>query len=438
MLSRDPERARASALGADADSSARRGRRWDPLDEPAPARGAGGPRRRGAPRRRADRAALERARPSARSATAACAGTRNLVDGLRASSAPRRARAVLVSSSAVGYYGAHGEEPLDEEAPAGRGLPRAGVRRLGGARRAAATALGMRVVQVRTGVVLDARRRRAREDAAAVPARRRRPGRGRAPVHLVDPPRRPRRDDRSPRSSDERWSGPVNATAPEPVTQPRLLARARARAAPARRCCRCRALALRALYGEMAEIVTDGRARRARPSRSCSATSSATRSSTRRCARRSGAASARRRRAHTRAAARSAAQRALARGAVLGLDDHAARALAEQVGGRRPDPLLAGRRVDRRPVDDVGSRPVRLPRRAPRRGCACGSGPVWILMPSAARLDARALEHRAPVRLLVLEARLERELARHRQHEDRVHDAVLADQLGGAAQRAWR
>ena len=57
-------------------------------------------------------------------------------------------------------------------------------------------------------------------------------------------------------------------------------------------------------------------------------------------------------------------------------------------------------------------------------------------MPSAPRLDARALEHRAALRLLLLEARLERELAGHRQHEDRVDDAVLADQLGGAAQSA--
>ena len=49
----------------------------------------------------------------------------------------------------------------------------------------------------------------------------------------------------------------------------------------------------------------------------------------------------------------------------------------------------------------------------------------------APRLDARALEHRAPVRLLLLEARLERELAGHGQHEDRVDDARLR-------RSAWR
>ena len=54
----------------------------------------------------------------------------------------------------------------------------------------------------------------------------------------------------------------------------------------------------------------------------------------------------------------------------------------------------------------------------------------------AARLDASALEHGAPLRLLLLEALLERELAGNRQHEDRVDDSFRADQLGGAGQRA--
>ena len=43
-------------------------------------------------------------------------GTRNLVAGLRAASARR---SVLVSSSAVGYYGPHGPEPLPEDTPPG-------------------------------------------------------------------------------------------------------------------------------------------------------------------------------------------------------------------------------------------------------------------------------------------------------------------------------
>src|SRR5438876_263546 len=44
-------------------------------------------------------------------------GTRNLIEGLRQAEAYPH---ILISSSAIGYYGARGEEPLDEDAPAGR------------------------------------------------------------------------------------------------------------------------------------------------------------------------------------------------------------------------------------------------------------------------------------------------------------------------------
>ena len=102
-------------------------------------------------------------------------GTRNLVAGLREcgrSAAGKRPR-TLVSSSAIGYYGAHGEEPLDEDAPPGSDFLAAvcvglGARGPAGvaardARRAGAHGRGARP-----------QRRRAGEDAAAVPARRRR------------------------------------------------------------------------------------------------------------------------------------------------------------------------------------------------------------------------------------------------------------------------
>jgi len=46
-------------------------------------------------------------------------GTARLVEGLEQSE-PRPG--VLVSASAVGYYGARGDEPLDEQAPAGTGF----------------------------------------------------------------------------------------------------------------------------------------------------------------------------------------------------------------------------------------------------------------------------------------------------------------------------
>lgn len=79
-------------------------------------------------------------------------GTRRLVAAIAAA----RARpSVLVSASAVGYYGARGDEELDEEAPSGNDfLARLCVRWEEEA--AAAGALGVRVVRIRTGLVLAA------------------------------------------------------------------------------------------------------------------------------------------------------------------------------------------------------------------------------------------------------------------------------------------
>ena len=80
-------------------------------------------------------------------------GTRNLVAGLRAADAA--AARVLVCASAVGYYGPHGDEPLDEDDAGRRRLPRRASASPGSARPQAAEALGMRVVRMRTGIVLD-------------------------------------------------------------------------------------------------------------------------------------------------------------------------------------------------------------------------------------------------------------------------------------------
>ncbi|MEJ7716740.1 MAG: TIGR01777 family oxidoreductase [Thermoleophilaceae bacterium] len=79
------------------------------------------------------------------------AGTRHLVDALREAD-PRPA--VLVSGSATGWYGPHGDEPLDESAPPARGdfLADVTVDWENEARRA--EELGVRVVTIRTGVVL--------------------------------------------------------------------------------------------------------------------------------------------------------------------------------------------------------------------------------------------------------------------------------------------
>ena len=56
---------------------------------------------------------------------------------------------------------------------------------------------------------------------------------------------------------DEAWSGPFNATAPEPVTNAQF-SRALGRALHRPAVLPVPAIALRALYGQMAEIVTEG------------------------------------------------------------------------------------------------------------------------------------------------------------------------------------
>jgi uncharacterized protein (TIGR01777 family) len=81
------------------------------------------------------------------------AGTRNLVEAL--AKLPQRPQ-VLVSASAVGYYGSRGDETLTESSAAGSGYL-AEVCQAWEKEAQAAEALGMRVVQVRTGIVLDAR-----------------------------------------------------------------------------------------------------------------------------------------------------------------------------------------------------------------------------------------------------------------------------------------
>jgi uncharacterized protein (TIGR01777 family) len=77
-------------------------------------------------------------------------GTRNLFEGLaKLTTRPR----VLVSASAVGLYGSRGDEVLDEMAPPG-GDFLAGVCQAWEKESQAATELGIRVVNIRTGVAL--------------------------------------------------------------------------------------------------------------------------------------------------------------------------------------------------------------------------------------------------------------------------------------------
>jgi uncharacterized protein (TIGR01777 family) len=253
VLSRDPARAR-ERLGSGIQAE-----RWGPLGEPAPASALTGRdgviHLAGEPvAQRWSAAIKERIRTSRES------GTANLVAGLR--SAEPRPR-VLVSASAVGYYGPRGEEEVTESEPPGEDfLAQVCV----AWERAAQTAseLGMRVAIVRTGVVLD-------PDGGALekmlPPFRAGVG---GPVaggkqwmpwiHV---------DDLVglylAALDGEAWSGPLNGSAPEPVTNrdfSKALGRVlhRPAVAPVPR------LALRALYGEMEQIVTTGqRAVPARP-----------------------------------------------------------------------------------------------------------------------------------------------------------------------------
>jgi uncharacterized protein len=79
-------------------------------------------------------------------------GTRHLIAGIReAAERPK----VLVSGSAVGYYGNRGDEELDERSASGQGfLPEVSRQWEGEALRA--QEMGLRVVMVRTGMVLSA------------------------------------------------------------------------------------------------------------------------------------------------------------------------------------------------------------------------------------------------------------------------------------------
>ncbi|MGI9082288.1 MAG: TIGR01777 family oxidoreductase [Thermoleophilaceae bacterium] len=178
--------------------------------------------------------------------------TQHLVSALaRAEPRPR----VLVSQSATGWYGARDEEPVDESAPAaGDFLAQVVVEWETEARRA--QELGMRVALTRTGVVLS-------ESGGALekmlPPFKLGVGGpvagGRQYVPWIH-------------SEDvvgallfcldtEQAVGPLNLTAPDPVTN-RELSKALGRVLGRPALAPVPALAVKALYGEMSSIVTTG------------------------------------------------------------------------------------------------------------------------------------------------------------------------------------
>jgi uncharacterized protein len=250
VLSRDAERARKRL--DDAGLAPVEAFDWDLMSEPAPAQALEG---RDAVVHLAGENVAQRWSASAKRAIreSRVAGTRNLLAGLRAAS---DAPGTLVSSSAVGYYGARGEEPLDEDAaPGGDFLAEICVEWEREATKAAAE-LGMRVVLVRTGVVLD--KNGGALEKMLPPFKLGVGGPvagGRQYISWIH------RDDvvgmYVVALEDEHWSGPVNATAPEPLSN-RDFSRALGRALKRPAFLPVPGVALQLLYGEMAEIVTEG------------------------------------------------------------------------------------------------------------------------------------------------------------------------------------
>lgn len=187
--------------------------------------------------------------------------TRNLVDALGELPEDERPR-VLVSQSASGWYGHRGDERLDESAPSGDDFL-AGVVRDWEAEARGAEEHGVRVVLTRTGVVLSESGGALDKMLPFFKAGIGGPvagGRQYVPwVHL---------DDVTGAAvfalDTEAASGPLNVTAPEPVTN-RELSKTLGRVLRRPAFAPVPALAVRALYGEMAEIVTTGQ--RAVPAR---------------------------------------------------------------------------------------------------------------------------------------------------------------------------
>ncbi len=187
-------------------------------------------------------------------------GTRAVVAALKQLPAEGRPRA-LISQSATGYYGPRGDAPLDEQASPGDDFLAEVV--VAWEQEAAAAESAMRVVRTRTGVVLSpgggalAKMLPFFKLGIGGPVAG---GQQYVPwihlddvvgglVHCLD---------------SEQATGPVNLTAPEPVTNAEL-SRALGHALGRPAVLPVPGMAVKLLYGEMAEIVTTGQ--RAIPAR---------------------------------------------------------------------------------------------------------------------------------------------------------------------------
>ncbi len=177
---------------------------------------------------------------------------RSRVEGTRSLVAAMSSAQTLVSASAVGYYGPRGDERVPESEPAGDDF----LARVCVGWEREAQAFAGRSVQVRTGVVLD--KSGGALSKMLLPFRMGvggpvAGGRQYMPwihiddvvgiyLHALD---------------DAAWSGAYNAAAPEPVTN-REFSKELGRALHRPAFAPVPSLALRVLYGEMADIVTTG------------------------------------------------------------------------------------------------------------------------------------------------------------------------------------
>ncbi len=249
-LSRHPEQAR-TALGIDAIG-------WPTTEEPAPVAGLAG--RDGVVHLAGENVAQRWSDEAKRRIRhSRVAGTRNLIAGLR-DAEPRPG--VLVCASGVGYYGLRVDEPAPESAAPGDDFL-AEVCRSWEGEALSAEELGLRVVRVRTGVALSS--------AGGALGRMLTPfklgaggpiagGRQYVPwIHLDDVVGMI-----AVALEDPRWSGPINACAPEPVSN-REFSRALGRAVHRPALAPLPGPMLKLLYGEMAQVVLGGQ--RAVPAR---------------------------------------------------------------------------------------------------------------------------------------------------------------------------
>jgi uncharacterized protein (TIGR01777 family) len=254
-LTRDPERARA-ALAPGCEVAL-----WsDPLHDPPPASALAGAdavvHLLGEPvAQRWSVAAKQRIRDSR------VLSTRAVVHALTELPEGTRPQ-VLVSQSATGYYGARGDEALDEAATPGSDFL-AEVTVEWEREAQAATSAGVRVSTTRTGVVLSpsggalAKMLPPFQLGVGGPVAG---GRQYTPwIHLDDVVGALLHC-----VADERAQGPVNVTAPAPATNAEL-SRALGRALHRPAFLPVPALAIKLLYGEMGMIVTTGQ--RAVPAR---------------------------------------------------------------------------------------------------------------------------------------------------------------------------